>query len=281
MKGNAQKFDPRQEMHGNSFEIFHYIDDNVHPMEMHYHDFYEVFFFLGGEVDYWIDGSVYHLKPGDILLINPLELHKPIPKGDTKNYERIPLWIDKNYLSSIQNGILENCFDNKSESYKKIMRPTAIQKQEIFELLYSLLKEYNSKDFGSSIICYGILLQIMTILNRISMGNNSQSPEKYRTSTLISEVLTYIGDHYSENLSLELIAKQFFVSKYYLSHEFSREVGTSVYRYITLKRLNIAHDMLKLGNSPGQVSHTCGFGDYTNFYRAFKSEYGISPSEVL
>jgi len=69
------------------------------------------------------------------------------------------------------------------------------------------------------------------------------------------------------------------VSKYHLSHEFSSIVGTSVYRYIMLKRLLIAKQMLSSGISPGAVCINCGFGDYANFFRAFKAQYGISPRD--
>ena len=71
----------------------------------------------------------------------------------------------------------------------------------------------------------------------------------------------------------------FFVNKYHLSHEFNRLVGTSIYRYVIQKRLVIAKQMLSDGLPPTDVYQHCGFGDYSNFYRAFKAEYGISPKD--
>ena len=71
------------------------------------------------------------------------------------------------------------------------------------------------------------------------------------------------------------------ISKYHLSHEFHRLVGTSVYRYIIQKRLVIAKQMLANGVAPTDVYGHCGFGDYANFYRAFKAEYHISPKQFL
>ena len=85
--------------------------------------------------------------------------------------------------------------------------------------------------------------------------------------------------YYNEDLSLESLARRFYVSKYHLSHEFSKSVGTGVYRYIILKRLLMAKQMLAEGASPGTVCHSCGFQDYANFYRAFKAEYGVSPNK--
>lgn len=279
MKNKTQRFDPRQKMNGEKYEIFHYLDIKTRHMEAHYHDFYEVFCFLDGEVDYWIEGSTYHLKPGDILLINPTELHKPIPRSETENYERIVLWLNKNYLSKINDSLFESCFDTSRPTYKKIMHPTKLQKSEILSLFNSLLKEYHSDEFASEVCAYGILLQIMTVLNRVSLGTGSHRSDKFGTPTLITDVLLYINEHYNEEISLDSLANHFFVSKYHLSHEFSKAVGTSLHRYITLKRLNIAHEMLTGGIAPSNASSQCGFGDYTSFFRAFKAEYGISPRD--
>lgn len=276
MRHKAQRFDPRQDMQGDKFEIFHYHDIGTRHLDAHYHDFYEVFCFIEGEVDYWVEGSIYHLKPGDILLINPTELHKPVPRNETGNYERIVLWINKAYLSGISPE-LESCFNPLLPSYKKILRPSALQINEVLRLLMEFVDEFHGNDFAREQASYGLLLQALVMLNRISFGSKTTSSEKYRTSSLISDVISYIGEHYNEELTLDGISKHFFVSKYHLSHEFSKEVGTSIHRYITLKRLNNAHDMLLEGVSPGQVSISCGFGDYTNFFRAFKAEYGISP----
>ena len=69
------------------------------------------------------------------------------------------------------------------------------------------------------------------------------------------------------------------MSKYHLSHTFTATVGTSVYRYIILKRLLMAKQMLQEGHPPGTVSRGCGFPDYASFYRAFRAEYGAAPKD--
>ena len=66
----------------------------------------------------------------------------------------------------------------------------------------------------------------------------------------MAEVLHYINEHYPDELSLDLLSAKFFISKYHLSHEFHRLVGTSVYRYIIQKRLVIAKQMLANGVAP-------------------------------
>ncbi len=277
MPKKTQRFDPRQDMNIDTYEVFHYLDMESHHLDAHYHDFYEIFCFIEGDVDYWIDGSLYHLKPGDVLLIKPTALHKPVPKKETKIYERIVLWLDKKYLSSIEDGIFEKCFSSENSAHNKILRLSSNDKNQLLSLAQKLVKEYYNEEFGSKSCSYGILLQFMTLINRIAQTRDAESSKKYSTPTFIADVLEYINEHYSEKLSLDKLASHFFLNKYYLSHEFKKSVGTSVHRYITLKRLNIAYNLLADGVSPSHAYIMCGFGDYTSFFRAFKAEYGVSP----
>ena len=278
MSQKTQRFEQRQSMHGVTYEVFHYLDFQSRHLEAHYHDFYEVFIFLDGDVDYWIDGSVYRLMPGDILLMNPMELHKPIARADGSKYERIVLWINKSYLSTVAEGVYERCFDSRNPYYKKILRDPSGENNPLLPLAKRLVTEFYSEEFASKQCAYGILLQLLTQINRLSDTEDTVSDEICSTPTFITEIVSYINDHYREKLTLDTLADHFYINKYYLSHQFKNSVGTSLYRYITLKRLNAAYDLLNEGIPPSEVSGLCGFGDYTGFFRAFKAEYGISPA---
>lgn len=109
------------------------------------------------------------------------------------------------------------------------------------------------------------------------------APAEADTSSVqfVSPIIDYINTHYHEPLSLDMLADRFFVSKYHLSHEFNRQMGISLYRYIQKKRLMIARQLLSQGKKPNEVFRMCGFGDYTCFYRAFRAEYGIAPKEYV
>lgn len=279
MREREQRFDPRQVMHSKSFEVFHYSKPWDDEVQVHHHNFYEIFFLIDGEAEYWVDGSLYHLSPGDIVLINPMMLHRPVLKPECKVYERIVLWIDADFINSLseKENKLTRCFDTRRKEHSVLIRPDSLLRSSVISRLGELVREYYSKDYAGEMCAYGIFIQFMVELNRMSVSAEKTKPEKTEESTLVSGVLEYINKHYNEEISLELLSKQFFVSKYHLSHEFSSVVGTSIYRYIILKRLIIAREMLQQGVSAGEVSNLCGFNDYTNFFRAFKAEYGINP----
>ncbi len=275
-----QIFDPRQSMTSGEFEIFHYRDAKFEGVPVHQHDFYEIYFFIKGSVEYNVEGKSYHLKSGDILLINPLELHQPRISPDQSSYERIVLWINKNFLSSLcsNNTSLTRCFDNTNPGHSNLLRLTQSQQNYISAKLEELLDESTEKRYGSDLVCTALLVRILVELNRI--GGNTRVQDVTKTSSpLISKVLDYINLHYCEKLSLASVADEFFVSKYYLSHSFNDVVGTSLHRYIILKRLINAKQMLSSGIKPTTTAEACGFNDYAGFYRAFTSEYGITPKE--
>lgn len=279
MPYNHQHFDARQSMTNKQFEIFHYRDQHLENVNVHHHDFYEIYFFLGGNVRFRIEGRAYCLEPGDLLLINPQELHQPEISPDSP-YERIVLWVDRNYLNSLSsdNVDLAGCFDTGRPNHVNLLRTSKAHRTGLHQLLERMSREFRSENFGSNLYAQGLLLQLLVELNRLSNAN-SLTLSKQQKPDLIAQVLGYISTHYHESITLESLAAEFFVSKYHLSHEFSRQVGTSVYRYIIFRRLMQAKELMVAGQAPGEVYQKCGFGDYANFYRAFKEEYGISPRE--
>ena len=274
MRERSQKFDPRQVMQRDTFEIFHYRDPRPGFVEVHHHDFYEVYFLLNGNVAYWVEGRIIRLQPGDLLFINPMELHRPMTDDGKPVCERFVLWVNKEYLEKLSGDQVElaGCFDTSLPNHSHLIRPPSAERAVLTARMGELVRECYSKEFGSELSAQGIFLQLMVQLNRLARHAEGKQ-EGEQLSPLVENAMHYIGEHLNTPLSLELLAGELFVSKYHLSHAFSRDVGVSVYRYILMRRL------LTAGESAGQVCRSCGFADYTSFYRAFKSEYGVSPRE--
>lgn len=280
MRERSQLFDPRQIMQSDTFEVFHYREPRANSVEVHHHDFYEIYYLLSGNVDYWVDGRIIHMQPGDLLLINPMELHRPILEQGMV-YERFVLWINKEFLESISAAErLDQCFDTAAPGHTHLIRAGQSERTALRTRLAELVRESYSRNFGSSISAYGLFLQFMVQVNRLAKHTQSLEEVEQR-SALVQKTMQYIGEHLAEPLSLEQLAAACYVSKYHLSHAFSREVGISIYRYIMLRRLLLARQLLAQGESAKQVCRSCGFADYTSFYRAFKSEYGISPGQFV
>ena len=277
-----QRFDTRQTMHSATFEVFRYKDAYLKEVALHHHDFYEVYFFLSGNVQYSIESRSYLLTPGDVLLISPMELHQPMFGSEQREYERVVLWIDKQFLEGFNRPgeDFTACFDTGKPNHSNLLRPEGVNRQFLMFLLEQLISENSSKEPYQEITALSYLAQVLVLLNRLALQQRREESVTVPDSTVYN-VLSYINEHYNESLSLDDLANRFFISKYHLSREFQRLVGTSVHRYIVQKRLVMAKQMLSAGKPSSEVYQSCGFGDYSNFYRAFRAEYQISPKEFV
>lgn len=272
-----QSYQSRQEMRGSTFEIFNYREARAEAVPVHHHDFYEVYFYLSGNVQFMVEDKTYSLQSGDILLISPDKLHRAIVEPDVSD-ERIVLWIDKNFLAGLREPgeNLCRCFTTGQNH----LRPTPVERADIQTLAMELVQEYYGNNYCASLASLGLFISLMVGINRIMASGSEENQNDTADQTLVSRVLAYIGEHYAENISLDSLAARFYVSKYYLSHEFSMVVGTSVYKYVILKRLVAARQLITEGMRPGDACHECGYRDYANFYRAFVSLYGEKPGSI-
>ena len=98
------------------------------------------------------------------------------------------------------------------------------------------------------------------------------------TGELGARVIRYLNMNVDRDVSLDSLARYFFVSKYYLCRAFKRHNGISVHGYLTKKRIMHAKDLIESGVSASDAAYQIGFGDYSAFYRAYVKTVGHSPS---
>jgi len=270
----------RRQLSRRGYVIFRTKDSYPEEQTLHHHDYYEVNLYWSGTMHYHIESRSYHLTPGDLLLIAPNELHQPDPDFQPGTCERVILWIDKSYLQQFQSLGLDaaGCFDTAKPGHTNCLRFDEETIYRIAELVDRCIRENESAEFGAEMMADTAMIQIVILINRLRRSAG-QTDRRDRSGSLVSGVLDYINEHYAEELTLDSLANRFFISKYHLSREFGRLVGTSVHRYIIQKRLVMAKQLLSEGRPASAVYQHCGFGDYSNFYRAFRAEYGISPKE--
>ncbi len=276
-----QGFDPLQEMRKPDFELQYKRDSYLKDVELHHHDFFELYFLMSGDVTYIIEGQLYHVMPGDMLMISPRELHQLCIRPEMSAYERYVLWVDPQLMTRLSTELtdLGSCFDPTRPGYGNLLRLKPDEWAQLQSLLENLHRESQGSAFGADLLRESLLVQLLITINRLVSREGALPEEAGKSNLAVAKVIDYVNLHYGEPLSLDLLAERFYVSKYHLSHEFNRQVGTSLYRYIQKKRLLIARQLLAQGKKPNEVYGECGFGDYAGFYRAFKAEYGAAPRE--
>ena len=279
----TQQFDTISLPFDGQYAAWHKISDGHFGNELHYHDHYEIFFSLSGNLLYTIEGQSFNLEVGSMLIIPPYEFHRLDEQKDG-HAERIGLRFDAEIINelSVENCDLSVCFDKYSSKFKYLLQLSEYQKRELYYLLQGLINEQDNQAFGKDLAAKSLLTQFLIILNRTAIENEgivdySDDP----SSHLVRQVLDYMELHYSEVISLEQLENKFFVSRHKITQQFTKLVGYPPYRYLLNLRLRNAQRLLKKGENPQQVATNCGFTDYSNFYRRFKTSYGCSPREFL
>lgn len=104
---------------------------------------------------------------------------------------------------------------------------------------------------------------------------------KFKNKLNLEEVKQFIEMHFAEVVTLEQLARAFFVSKEYLSKVFKLEFGRNVTDYILHLRMEKAKEWLADESIPIKaVAEMAGYEDVTYFYRVFKKHFGIAPGEM-
>lgn len=279
---NFNPYTRRQTMIAQDYEIYRYRSTYMNEVELHHHDFYEVYLLLRGRVDYIVENQIYRMRPGDWMLTSPLELHQARIATDADAYERFVLWIARPYLDrlSTPRTSLTRCFDTSVATHTNLLRLPGAAGAQLRASIERLAALRASKDYGSDLLAQGALVELMIGINRAAEERGDSRPAG-TSDQVVDAVLHYINEHYSESLTLDQLAEQFFISKYHLLRKFDAQVGTTVHRYILQKRLLNAKQLLAGGVPPNEVCQYCGFGDYANFYRAFKAEYNQTPRQYI
>lgn len=267
------------------FRLFHLIDKGYMEFSSHYHDFNKIIVTISGNVTYYIEGKAYHLKPWDILIVNNSEVHRVIIEpGDL--YERIILWINPFFIEkhSTNKCNLQTCFDISLKKDFNLIRLDIAKLNPLRSILLNLDQVFNCEGFGNKILENSIFIQFIVMLNRVYLSLQKQDCPPYFSPDVIKDpttdkILKYINENLSENLSIQVLSENFFMSRYYFMHKFKANTGYTVYNYILKKRLIKVNRLVKEGMSLGEASEQSGFRDYSSFVRAFKKHFLLSPRE--
>lgn len=264
----------------NDFQIFYLKDKKDLNFEFHYHNFNKIVIFIDGNVTYLIEGKSYKLKPWDILVINDSDIHKALIDPN-ETYERMIIWVNLDFLVRYNNNCnLLNCFELASRQKFNLLRLNDNWIHVIQKIIFDIKDTLKNKDFGYETLKISLLLQLIVYINRLFLNpKNSRELYDIKYDERIDNILNYINEHLHQNLSIDFLSSKFYVSKYYLMHKFKKQTGYTIHSYILHKRLIRSNLLMRNGKSITDACMESGFGDYSNFIRAFKKMFGISPKK--
>lgn len=270
MEGRRE--DRAQVMLEEDFEAHHNRDPYFRTIEFHAHDFLELYLFLDGSVTYYIEDQVYDLCPGDLLIIPPGRMHRPVIANERAAYERMVLWVELDYIARIDSaaGELQAALRGiGANGYRVPLRGDDL----IFAA--SLFRRIVKMERGGVFTSSAIRLYLKDAFEAYSLVGKEARGE----TAVIPQVIRYLTEHFREPLRLDDLAARFFISKSYLNRHFKAYTNATVYAYLMALRITHARRMLREGATAAEAGRECGFSDYSTFYKAFKAQTGITPQE--
>lgn len=250
--------------------------------ELHYHDFYEVQFYLSeaengviGEIT--INGQKRTLMQGCLVLINMFDQHQITITTD-KPYVRYCISFDSSLLlfACSDTTNLFNIFSNCAEvKYSRPLTPAQIR---TFINIYNRHEDLELKN-GRDILEKAMILEMFAHIYDMFYDGQEISPTDSRSMEVVTKLIGYIDTHIAEDLSLENLAEYVSFSTFHLSRMFKRYTGTTLNKYIITKRIDKAKLLLRGPMSITYVSKEVGFNNYNHFYRTFKNVTGVSPAD--
>lgn len=233
----------------------------------HSHGHYEIIFVLSGKGRYIVEGAEYELRARTLALIPPLSYHC-LDLEEGAPYERYVIHFNRSAVSGEVKGLFPSSDSDELCFYSPdAVSDAMISVFERFEWASTLPKPERE--------AYMRLLLSELVLFLSVAKADKVSPDE---GELGAKVIRYLNENISADISLDKLAKRFFVSKYYLCRAFKRHNGISIHGYVTQKRVLYAKQLIEEGETASGAAYRVGFGDYSAFYRAYMKIVGVSPA---
>ena len=242
-------------------------------------DFYEIYLCLADSITMFVNNKTYCVRKNDILIFNNVDFHR-ILFYDGIWYDRITTIFSLELLVGIStpNSDLSAPFTNRSATFSHLRHQTDEQAAWLFDKMKQIITLDKSQEFGADVRKKMLLAEILLYIHDRYQDEEHEKeiagPNSYHK---VIPILDYINDHFAENLSLDHLAKQFYMSKYYLCHIFKENVGHTVNEYITFRRMMRAASLLQEGYSSVRVCEIIGMKNVDYFITLFKKITGMTP----
>ena len=232
----------------------------------HSHNHTELFFIVSGKGQFLIQDQAFPVDVNNLVIINPNILHTEISLS-AQPLEYIVLGIGGIELATGENSNGQFCILDHFESV------------EISSCLRNILREMELKNTGYEEICQAYMKILIIRLMRSTALTSQAEPQVIAGNRQCAAVKRYIDLHFKEALTLEQLAEEAHMNKYYLSHAFKREYGISPINYLISRRIDESMYLLaETDLSVSQIAQLLGFSSLSYFSQAFRKAHGTSPN---
>lgn len=254
-------------------------------LKFHTHFQYEVLILYNGDCRYAIGNNIFHIQPGDIVLMDGSLMHRAFINSDTRYYERSIVQFSKDWIAPVLKSLqAEKYLEKFEKNHYTILRSKDEQQLQEIEKHIKVMESYvrDSSIKENEIQIKLALINLLLSLDKVSsVVNPDDKKEVGEKHILIQEVVRYVQNNFHNSFTLDEVAADLNVSKSHLVHLFKDLTGNTVMEYAMSYRLKQAMHMVAafpdLKNL--EICYRCGFKNESHFSRYFKKHVGVTPSE--
>ncbi|WP_243154900.1 AraC family transcriptional regulator [Clostridium thermarum] len=245
----------------------------------HCHKHAELSYVLSGTTNYTINNSIYKLKKGDFIIFNPGVYHEEfLTPGE--QVSELHMGFDNLSIEGLPKNFLLKENSSPVVHLKKY-------RKEFDGCIHQIISEQAKNEPGFDIVLKSLSMNLLVLLLRETycdeevQQTESLSFNSSDKSTIVRTIIAYMNEKYTEEISLDKMAKTTYLSPVYISKIFKEETGYSPINYLINIRLQKAKQLLESGNSSVKAAaESVGYNDAYYFSKLFKKYYGYPPSKI-
>lgn len=244
----------------------------------HKHHKYEIFLLLNGEVNFYLEKRGYRMKAGSLLFMEPNIFHHTECRNPG-NCDKVNIHIRDQYFRTLSTArtnlaeVLNRYGDSSCVSFH--LDPERLS--AFLEKSRALEESLHWEKFGDDILAECLIREILVMLNRLPEDSSTLKEPDIRIPRLVTEIISYIEEHLTGDLSVRAIASEFNRNGQYISHRFKKCLGVPLQQYILHKRIDRSCKYLEQGYPLTEACMKSGFRDYPNYSKLFTKYVGVSP----
>lgn len=242
-----------------------------------------IFFNMDGDTEL-IHGAVStKLKEGEIVSVPPGTDYRISKSSEGfARKESILIFFSRAFWQSLLGKDPELDFIFRTFGYEGVfvLRSPEATWQGLYAAVYLLLEESRHTKLCRKSAVESLFTTVMVHMNRTVYFQNLRTDRKMDDEILMKDMMNYVLHNFSEKISLETMSGIFHVSRSRITHLFKEKQGISFYQFVLQRRLIFAKNAILSGKPISEVAISCGFTEYTTFYKAFCKNYGMSPKEM-
>lgn len=233
----------------------------------HIHDICELIFLKKGNASGIIGDKMYKIKKNNLMIFRANTPHKII-FDDNSAYERYDILFDEKILAN-------KIFSRISKKLSCIDCSGNNHITSLFEKMDFYCQNFKGDDLGHL---------LTNVIEELIFNIYISQPDDFDNELLaihptIKNALSYINEHYCDQISVEDMSKYLCINKSHLHHLFTEYMQITPKKYINIRRLAKAQKLIRMGEKPSVVFSSCGFSDYATFFRNYTTYFGYSPSQ--